>query len=60
MDVLTQHAPLCQAAGDLRSEEGQRMVDTYHRKYVDALKALYDAHKEKYAPARRRSLDIVE
>lgn len=47
-------------AGDLRSEEGQRLVDEHHRKYVDALRALYDAHKEQYAPARRRSLDIVQ
>ena len=25
-------------------------MDEHHRKYVDALRALYDAHKEQYAP----------
>jgi len=35
-------------------------VDELHGRYCAHLKALYDAHKEAYAPRRRRSLELVE
>lgn len=46
--------------GDLRSEEGRRHVDACHTMYCHALQELYDAHKEKYAPDRKRDMRFVE
>jgi hypothetical protein len=36
------------------------MVDAYHQQYIEALQALYDAHKEAFDKQRRRSMRIVE
>lgn len=35
-------------------------VDAYHEQYVAALKKLWNTHKDKYAPDRRKSLEIME
>jgi 2-acylglycerol O-acyltransferase 2 len=36
------------------------MVEGYHAQYVEALKALYDAHKDAHLPGRKRDLEIVK
>lgn len=36
------------------------MVEGYHAQYVEALKALYDAHKDRFLPGRKRDLEIVK
>jgi hypothetical protein len=36
-------------AGDLESAEFSALVDKYHKRYVDALVALFNEHKDKYA-----------
>ncbi|KAL4458601.1 hypothetical protein ABPG75_013466 [Micractinium tetrahymenae] len=46
--------------GDLRSEEGRAVVDACHARYCQALQALYDAHKDKYAPDRKQDMRLVE
>jgi hypothetical protein len=47
-------------AGDLRSEEGRRVVDQCHERYCRALRELYDAHKDTLATARLRDVRFVE
>lgn len=47
-------------AGDLRSKEGQALVEEYHAKYKAALLALWNQHKDKYAAERKRDLEIVQ
>lgn len=47
-------------AGDLRSEEGRVHVDACHARYCEALQALYDAHKDRYAPGRLQDMRFVE
>ena len=42
--------------GDLRSGEGAELVDKYHRKYLKALRKLYDEHKEVHFAGRQRTL----
>jgi len=46
--------------GDVRSEEGRKLVDEYHTKYIAALKELWEANKDKYAPKRIQELEIVQ
>ncbi|PSC71349.1 Diacylglycerol O-acyltransferase 2B [Micractinium conductrix] len=46
--------------GDLRSEEGRAHVDKCHAMYCDALRSLYDTHKDAYAPNRKRDMRLVE
>ncbi|KAL4421554.1 hypothetical protein ABPG75_010845 [Micractinium tetrahymenae] len=45
--------------GDLRSAEGQTVVDACHARYCAALQALYNAHKDELALGRRRDLQFV-
>ncbi|BDA43207.1 Diacylglycerol O-acyltransferase 2 [Coccomyxa sp. Obi] len=52
--------PVPKFNGDLKSEEGQKLVDEYHARYIAGLKAVWEQHKDKYAPKRRKSLDIVQ
>lgn len=47
-------------AGDLRSDEGQAVVDACHRRYCEALVDLYDQHKDEYAPDRAQDMRFVE
>lgn len=47
-------------AGDLRSDEGRAHVDACHARYCEALQALYDAHKDRYAPGRLQEMRFVE
>jgi hypothetical protein len=47
-------------AGDLKSEEGLKLIEEYHARYVEGLKAIWNEHKNKCAPNRRRSLEIVQ
>ena len=42
--------------GDLRSGEGAELVDKYHRRYLKALRKLYDDHKEVHFADRQRTL----
>lgn len=51
--------PRC-AAGDLRSPEGRAHVDACHATYLRALRELYDAHKDEYAPGRVKDMEFVE
>nr|AYE66856.1 DGAT2B [Lobosphaera incisa]AZI70897.1 acyl-CoA:diacylglycerol acyltransferase 2.1 [Lobosphaera incisa] len=46
--------------GDLHSEEGQAAVNRAHAKYIAALQALWEQHKDQYAKQRRSSLHIIE
>lgn len=46
--------------GDLRSDEGQAVVDACHRRYCEALVDLYDQHKDEYAPNRAQDMRFVE
>jgi hypothetical protein len=46
--------------GDLRSAEGLALVDEYHAKYKAALIALFNEHKDKYAPGRTADLQILQ
>ncbi|KAK9823573.1 hypothetical protein WJX72_003923 [[Myrmecia] bisecta] len=46
--------------GDLRSEEAVKLADSYHAQYVAALQAMWNKHKEEYAPHRKQDLRIVE
>ncbi|KAJ3274355.1 diacylglycerol O-acyltransferase 1 [Borealophlyctis nickersoniae] len=36
------------------------LIAEYHQKYVDGLMKVYEENKEKYAPNRKRELEIVE
>lgn len=47
-------------AGDLRSEAGRAHVDACHARYCAALQALWDAHKDAYAPNRKQEMRFVE
>ena len=51
---------VCRFGGDIKGAEGMQLVDQYHRQYTDALKALWDANKDKYAKQRISELQIVE
>lgn len=59
-------APAAAAARQEQEQEGddeyafEDMVDAYHAQYIEALKALYDAHKERFAPRRTRDLQIAK
>ncbi|KAK9831448.1 hypothetical protein WJX81_006091 [Elliptochloris bilobata] len=46
--------------GDLKSEEGQALVERYHAMFVAGLKQVWEEHKEACAPQRTRSLRIVQ
>ena len=46
-------------AGDVRSEEGKQLVDQYHQLYMQKLRELFDAHKDKYAANRLADLRFV-
>lgn len=50
----------CRFDGDIRSSEGMKLVDEYHSQYVNALTALWNDKKEKYAKQRVSELQIVE
>ena len=52
------HSPIC--AGNLRSKEGCAVVEECHARYCKALMALYNKHKDEYAPNRVRDMRIVE
>eukprot|EP00887_Chlorella_sp_A99_P006338 scaffold3.g6338.t1 len=39
---------LPQYRGDLRSEEGRALVDEWHGRYIEALRALWEAHRVQY------------
>lgn len=47
------------SAGDLRSPEGRALVDDCHARYCAALRALWDEHKNKYAPNRMAEMEFV-
>ena len=49
----------CVPAGDLHGPEGKQLADKYHAQYVDALKELYEQHKDLYASDRVRSMKLV-
>lgn len=53
-------ASILHPAGDLRSEKGSAHVDACHALYCEALRRLYDEHKDKYAPNRKRDMRFVE
>lgn len=50
----------CRYDGDIQSPVGMRLVDEYHSQYVNALTALWNDNKEKYAKRRISELQIVE
>ena len=50
----------CRFDGDFKSEQGLKLVDEYHRKYITALQDLWDANKGKYAIAGASEFKIVE
>ena len=43
----------------MRSPEGQALVDEWHERYCTALRELWDAHKEEYAPDRKAERPIA-
>lgn len=50
----------CRFDGDIQSSEGMQLVEQYHSQYVDALQALWNENKDKYAKKRVSELQIVE
>ena len=46
--------------GDMKSDQGLKLVDEYHRKYITALQALWDSHKDKYTAAGTSEFKLVE
>eukprot|EP00884_Botryococcus_braunii_P010435 jgi/Botrbrau1/19393/Bobra.0338s0023.1 len=46
--------------GDINSPEGMALVDEYHQKYIDSLLALWDKHKDEYAPDRKGEMQLVQ
>ena len=43
-----------------QAEPSDEYIKEVHEKYVKALEALYDAHKERFAKGRRRDLKIFD
>ncbi len=46
--------------GDITSPEGKALVDEWHEKYIAALLALWDKHKDTYAKDRKGEMRVVE
>ncbi|KAL3147396.1 diacylglycerol O-acyltransferase 1 [Trebouxia sp. C0009 RCD-2024] len=49
-----------QHTGDMRSEEAVKIVDKYHRLYIQRLMELYNAHKDLYFTNRLSDLKLAE
>lgn len=50
----------CLCLGDMRSEEAVKIVDKYHRLYIQRLMELYNAHKDLYFTNRLSDLKLAE
>ncbi len=46
--------------GDMRSPEFQEVLNKTHARYIAALQALWDKHKDVYAPNRIAEMTLVE
>ena len=53
------HVPALRTAGDVEGAEFHALVDRLHGQYVKALRALFEAHRERFAKGES-DLDIVE
>eukprot|EP00884_Botryococcus_braunii_P014990 jgi/Botrbrau1/23492/Bobra.106_1s0043.1 len=46
--------------GSLSAPEGRKAVDQLHRRYMEALRQLWDQHKGRFAIDRKRTLQIID
>lgn len=52
--------PVKRFEGDMKSVEFEELVAKVHARYVAALQALWEKHKDSYAPHRAAELTLVE
>lgn len=58
--VVGEPVKVKQFKGDLRSGKGAELVNKVHRKYLKALRKLYDGHKEVHFLSRQRTIRFLD